>query len=82
EAILSSVRKTSRLVVVHEAVRDFGVGAEIAAMVADEAFWHLDAPVQRIGAAPTPAPYAPSLEKVWLPDRERIAEVIRRTVRT
>lgn len=82
DTILTSVRKTSRLVVAHEAVRDFGVGAEIVATVADEAFWCLDAPLQRIGVAATPAPYAPNLEKIWLPDRERITEVVRRTVRT
>ena len=55
-----------------------GIGAEIAAAVAREAFWDLDAPIQRVGAAPTPPPYAPDLERAWLPDRDDIADAIRR----
>ncbi len=76
--ILDSVHKTSRLLTAHEAVVPFGVGAEIAATVAREAFWDLDAPIQRIGAAATPPPYAPDLERAWLPDRDDIAEAVRR----
>jgi 2-oxoisovalerate dehydrogenase E1 component len=76
--VLESVQKTSRLVIAHEAVVPFGIGAEIAATVGREAFWDLDAPIQRVGAAPTPPPYAPDLEQAWLPDRDDIAEVIRR----
>jgi 2-oxoisovalerate dehydrogenase E1 component len=82
DTVLESVRKTSRLAVVHEAVVPFGVGAELAATVAADAFWHLDAPPRRIGAAFTPAPYAPSLERVWLPDVERIAAGLRETAET
>lgn len=80
DTILGSVRKTSRIVIAHEAVTDFGVGAEIAATVADDGFWHLDAPIRRVGARFMPAPYAPSLEQHWLPDRERVATVVRDTV--
>ena len=76
--ILDSVHKTSRLLIAHEAVVPFGIGAEIAATVAREAFWDLDAPIQRIGAAATPPPYSPDLERAWLPDRDDIAEAIRR----
>ena len=76
--ILESVEKTSRLLIAHEAVVPFGIGAEIAATVAREGFWNLDAPIERIGAAPTPPPYAPDLEHAWLPDRDDIAEAIRR----
>jgi 2-oxoisovalerate dehydrogenase E1 component len=82
EAVLRSVAKTGRLVVAHQAVEQFGVGAELAAVVAQEGFWTLDAPVIRVGAAATPAPYAPSLERVWLPDQERIAAAVRRSVRS
>ena len=57
EPILASVHKTSRLLIAHEAVVPFGIGAEIAATVAREGFWDLDAPIERIGAAPTPSPY-------------------------
>jgi 2-oxoisovalerate dehydrogenase E1 component len=76
--VLESVAKTSRLLIAHEAVVPFGIGAEIAATVGREAFWHLDAPIERVGAAPTPPPYAPTLEKAWLPDRDDIAAAIHR----
>jgi 2-oxoisovalerate dehydrogenase E1 component len=76
--ILESVHKTSRILIAHEAVVPFGIGAEIAATVAREGFWDLDAPIERLGAAATPPPYAPDLERAWLPDRDDIAEAIRR----
>ena len=76
--ILGSVHKTSRLLIAHEAVVSFGIGAEIAAAVAREAFWDLDAPIERLGAAASPAPYSPVLEQAWLPDRDDIAAAIRR----
>jgi 2-oxoisovalerate dehydrogenase E1 component len=76
--ILESVHKTSRLLIAHEAVVAFGIGAEIAATVAREAFWDLDAPIERVGAAATPPPYAPELERAWLPDRVDIIDAIRR----
>jgi 2-oxoisovalerate dehydrogenase E1 component len=76
--ILESVARTSRLVIAHEAVVPFGIGAEIAATVAREGFWDLDAPIERVGAAPTPPPYAPALERAWLPDRDAIADAVRR----
>lgn len=77
ETVLRSVEKTSKLVVVHEAVTPFGVGAEITATLASEAYWLLDAPIQRVGAAFSPAPYAPQLEQEWLPSRDDIATSIR-----
>ncbi|WP_460604284.1 alpha-ketoacid dehydrogenase subunit alpha/beta [Jatrophihabitans fulvus] len=76
ETVLASVRRTGRLVVAHEAVVDFGVGAEIAATVADEAFWSLDAPVRRVGAAYTPTPYSPGLERRW---RAGVADIVAAT---
>jgi 2-oxoisovalerate dehydrogenase E1 component len=76
--VLASVAKTGRLLIAHEAVVPFGIGAEIAAVVAREAFWDLDAPIERVGAAPTPPPYAPTLERAWLPGRDDIAAAIRR----
>ena len=78
ETVLASLAKTSRLVIAHEAVRDFGVGAELAAMAVDEGFWHLDAPVTRIAPPHTPVPYAPSLEREWLPSSDTIAATLRR----
>jgi 2-oxoisovalerate dehydrogenase E1 component len=76
--ILDSVHKTSRLLIAHEAVVPFGIGAEIAAAVAGDALQHLDAPIARIGAAATPPPYAPGLERAWLPDQEDITAALRR----
>ncbi len=77
ETILESVRKTSRLMIAHEAVVPFGIGAEIAATVARDGFWFLDAPIERIGAAATPPPYAPNTEQAWLPNRYDIAAALR-----
>ena len=78
EPVLDSVARTSRLLIAHEAVVPFGIGAEIAATVAREAFWSLDAPIERIGAAAMPAPYAPDLERAWLPGRDEIIDALRR----
>lgn len=76
--VLESVHKTGRLLIAHEAVVPFGIGAEIAAIAAREAFWDLDAPIERVGAAATPPPYAPELEAAWLPDRDDITDALRR----
>lgn len=81
ETVLASVAKTSRLLIAHEAVVPFGIGAEIAATVAREGFWTLDAPIERIGAAFTPPPYAPALEQAWLPDRSTIVSRLRALAR-
>lgn len=78
--ILSSLKKTGRLVIAHEAVQDFGVGAEIAALAANEGFWYLDAPVARVAPPTMPAPYAQSLEREWLPGADEIAATVRRAV--
>ncbi|MBN9748538.1 2-oxoisovalerate dehydrogenase [Amycolatopsis sp. A1MSW2902] len=77
ETVLRSLAKTGRLVVAHQAVGEFGVGAELAAVAVREGFWTLDAPVIRLGAERTPAPYSPSLERVWLPSKETIAAAVR-----
>ncbi len=67
EAVAASVRRTGRVLVVHEDVLSFGFGAEIAARIADELFLYLDAPVRRIGAKASFVAYAPSLEETILP---------------
>ena len=72
DAVLSSVRKTHRLLVVHEAVRRGGYGAEIAALVAEEAFDDLDAPPRRLAGLETPIPYAQHLEKTVVPQVDDI----------
>jgi acetoin:2,6-dichlorophenolindophenol oxidoreductase subunit beta len=78
EAVLASVRRTHRLVVVHEAVRSFGVGAEVAATVMEEAFDDLDAPVARVGAHDTPIPFNEMLERETIPTVERIVDAVQR----
>jgi pyruvate/2-oxoglutarate/acetoin dehydrogenase E1 component len=76
EAVLASVRKTHRLVVVHEAVKSFGAGAEIAATVMEEAFDDLDAPVVRVGAHDIPMPFNEALERETVPTVERILAAV------
>lgn len=78
ETILESVKKTNRLAIAHEAVKLFGVGAEIAAMVAEEAIEYLDAPIMRFGAPYTPIPFSPTLEDAYKVYGEDIAEGIKR----
>ena len=72
---LSSVRELS--VVVDEATPRCGLAADIAALVADRAFGSLKAPVKRVTAPHTPVPFAPSLEKLYIPSPERIADAVR-----
>ncbi|HEY3141674.1 MAG TPA: dehydrogenase E1 component subunit alpha/beta [Acidimicrobiales bacterium] len=67
EAVLDSVRRTSRVLVVHEAPLTAGFGAEVAATIADAAFEYLDAPVRRLGGLETPIPFARELEAIWSP---------------
>lgn len=80
ETVLASVAKTHRVVVIHEAVRAFGVGAEIAATIGDEGFDELDAPVMRVGAPFMPVPFARSLEKRYLPDADAVVDAVRATL--
>jgi pyruvate/2-oxoglutarate/acetoin dehydrogenase E1 component len=75
ETVVASVRRTGRLLVVHEAVQDFGAGAEIAARVADELFDELRTPVRRIGTPSVPMPFSPELERSLLPAAAAIARV-------
>ncbi|MBS0236626.1 MAG: pyruvate dehydrogenase complex E1 component subunit beta [Proteobacteria bacterium] len=77
EAILDSVRKTNRLVVVEEGWAFSGIGAEISAIVMEEAFDYLDAPVLRVAAQDTPLPYAANLERMALPQVEDIIDAVR-----
>jgi pyruvate dehydrogenase E1 component beta subunit len=80
EIILESVRKTGKLLIVHEAVKNFGFGAEVAAVVAEEAFDYLDAPVVRVGAPFTPVPFSKKAEEAYIPSKEKIAQVAKRAL--
>ena len=77
EAILNSVRRTGRAVVVHAANRLSGIGAEIAAELGELAFEYLDAPISRLGGLDIPVPFSPSLEDAYRPDAAGIATAIR-----
>ena len=78
DTILESVRRTSRVLVVHEAVRTAGAGAEVAARIQEEAFYSLDAPVLRLGAIDTPLPQDPELEQLCIPSSTDIEQAVRR----
>ena len=78
EAVLSSVRRTHRCLIVHEDNLTAGFGAEIAGVVASEAFWYLDAPVERLAPRDIPMPYHPKLLDAVLPDAARITEAAER----
>lgn len=80
DLIVDSARKTNRIVVVHEAVRFGGLGAEIAAQITEHAFDYLDAPVARVAAPFSPVPFSPALESHYVPDAPRIADGIRATL--
>jgi len=80
QAILKSVRKTGRLVVVSEDCKTAGVSSEIAATVAEEALDYLDAPIKRVAEPDTPVPFSPTLEKFVVPDEKRIAEAVKEIV--
>lgn len=80
QTILSSVRKTGRLLIAHEDVLFMGFGAEIAALVAEKAFEHLDAPIMRVAGRNTPIPHAPVLEAMVLPQNEDVLRALRTLV--
>lgn len=81
ETILASVRKTSRAIVIDEGHQNFGVTAEIAARIAEKCFYHLDAPVQRMGAMDVPVPFSPALEDLTVPTPDSLATRARALVR-
>jgi len=72
--LVASARKTGRVIVVDEGHRSYGASAELAAVIAEEAFWHLDAPVVRLAAMDVPIPFSPVLEDQTVPTPERVAE--------
>ena len=77
DTLVESASRTGRVVVVDEGHRSFGVGAEIAATIASSTFDYLEYPVQRIGAADVPVPFAPNLEKATIPNASDIVDAVR-----
>jgi 2-oxoisovalerate dehydrogenase E1 component beta subunit len=78
ERVLASVRRTSKVLVLHEDTRTGGFGAEIAATIAEEAFEDLDGPVMRLAAPDMPVPFSPALEKAFIPQVEDVATALRK----
>ena len=81
KTILDSVRKTSRAIVIDEGHQSYGITGEIAARISEKAFYHLDAPVLRMGAMDVPVPFSPALEDLTVPTAEGVAQAARRLVR-
>jgi acetoin:2,6-dichlorophenolindophenol oxidoreductase subunit beta len=79
--ILASVRKTSRAMVIDEGHQSFGITAEIASRIAEKAFYHLDAPVIRMGAMDVPVPFSPVLEDLTVPTPDRVVAAARAVMR-
>ena len=82
DRVLESVRRTSKVLVLHEDTRTGGFGAEIAATIAEEAFEDLDGPVMRLAAPDTPVPFSPTLEKAFIPQVEDVAGALRKLAGT
>ncbi len=80
ETIYASVKKTNRVVIVYEDHKTLGIGAEIAALLAEELFDYLDAPITRVAAPDTPIPYSPSLEEFYLPGEDDIIAAVNRVI--
>jgi pyruvate dehydrogenase E1 component beta subunit len=77
ETLVNSVKKTHRAVIVHEAPKTGGFGGEVAAILAEEAFDYLDAPILRVAAPDIPIPFSPPMEQFYMPNEERIVEAVK-----
>ena len=80
EAVIASVKRTGRLLIVHEDTMSMGFGAEIAATVANEAFEYLDAPIMRLAAKDSHIPYSPVYEEEVLPNEHKVFDMISQTL--
>jgi pyruvate dehydrogenase E1 component beta subunit len=78
ETLVASARKTGHAIVIDEGYERYGVTAELAAVIADGAFYHLDAPVKRLGAMDVPVPFSPTLEDVTVPTPEVVVALTKR----
>ena len=80
EAVLTTVAKTSRVLLLHEATLTGGIGGEVAAIISEEAFESLDAPVMRVASADSPVPYSPPLEAAFLPGVDKVVTAAKKLV--
>lgn len=80
ETVLQSVKKTNRAVTVEEAWRTYGIGAEVASRIQEEAFDYLDAPIHRVSGVEVPMPYAKNLEQAAIPDAQRVIKAVKELV--
>lgn len=80
EAILQTVAKTSRVLLLHEATRTGGIGGELSAIISEEAFEYLDAPIVRLASVDAPVPYAPQLEAAFMPNVEKVVAAAKKLV--
>jgi pyruvate dehydrogenase E1 component beta subunit len=80
DTLIDSVKKTGRIIVVHEAWKRCGIGAEIASIIAEEAFDYLDAPIRRVAGMDVPAPFSPALEKYVIPNEDDIIRAAKELV--
>jgi len=78
ELILQSVKKTNRVLIVHEDTKTGGIGGEIAAVITEEAFEYLDAPILRLASIDSPVPFSPPLEEYFMPNAQKITEALRK----
>jgi 2-oxoisovalerate dehydrogenase E1 component beta subunit len=78
EAIVATARKTSKVLIVHEAQMTCGVGAEVAALISQHAFEYLDGPIVRVTGLDTPVPYSPPLEDAYRPNKDKILAAARK----
>ena len=76
QTIINSVKKTGRLVIMDEEPKTGSAAGEISAIIAEEAFDYLDAPIKRVCAPDTPIPFSPVLEKAWMPDEEDLIQAV------
>jgi 2-oxoisovalerate dehydrogenase E1 component beta subunit len=81
EAILASVAKTSKVIILDEANRTCAAGAEVASLIAERGFEYLDGPVRRVAAPDVPIPFSPPLEAAVIPSVDRVAEACRELIR-
>jgi 2-oxoisovalerate dehydrogenase E1 component beta subunit len=80
DAVLASAAKTGKVILLHEATRTGGIGAELAAMVAEEAFEYLDGPPVRVASLDSPVPYSPPLEQAFMPTTEKVITAVKKLV--